>query len=545
MHFFKKLLFHCYCLPQISKKHRDGEPLSQVALQELQAKYKPLHPALKNAEALQLYYRKLAQMILHHYLPVEVTRCDLILLSLRDLFAQNVLQAFVDLLCDTQWLNTVLAEILTGVSGEEVDEGENVELSGSEKSQCQNDVYSNITELTQVSDRVPGYMNLLASIKEETLSDLQECDHSCVPLTQSKDSGNNSFDRCSLPEGLSSDKEKFENAEALVEYVRTSSLEKKDSKEDDEYKTVSSALGTLISTTAGPLLPDYTSPLSYQPLVTKMWESPVEDKCFVEAPAVKKKKNPFSRNVVEGMKEEDYKLMYNPVKGDKSSFDSVASAEEDILVESDALGRTTTTNIEIRVEESECPENASGQPSLPPSLCDMPRSKSCGSLVNKDKEVSTLKSETKKLHGSLNELDNSGDFALSEKSPGSEKSIVGEDDLGSRKEKGHLVKMLSFDKNDGTDEASLKSNKLSTEGSFKIKNLSSDSSDFKCKNGDNTDSNSTVVGLEPKEGEIEPPNSLEIPNSPIDDAGFGWENPDLSPIYEESEDLASSIAKLR
>ncbi|XP_068228338.1 uncharacterized protein [Palaemon carinicauda] len=528
-------------LRKVSKKHRDGEPLSQQALQELQAKYKPLHPALKSPETLQLYYRKLAQIILHHYLPVEVTRCDLILLSLRDLFAQNVIQAFVDLICDTQWLNTVLAEILSGITDEEMDGRGHSEVPGADKFHAENLLSSDTTGVSQEVDldKVPGFTKLLASIKEETLSDLQECEPLCPQPAEKKRMESKPVVKCRSFDGVYGEREKFENIEALVEYVRSSSLEKKDSKEEDEYKSVSSALGTLISTTAGPLLPDSTSPLSYQPLVTKMWESPVEDRCFIEAPAMKKKKNPFARNVVEGMKEEDYKLMYNPRIGDKLSVDSLTSLEQDSTATLSSE-KETSKSIEIRVEDSECLESDSVPSTHPPNLCapnlcDIPRSKSCGSLMNKAKESSEVEEDTKRLHGSLNELDDkSSNSDVYENSSKDNTIVATEEELANRKEKGHLVKMLSFDKNDGTDEASLQSN-------FGVQSLTSEVANSEA----SVNSSNTTLDFEPKE-DVELPNTLEIPNSPlINDAGFGWENPDLSPIYEESEDLASTIAKLR
>ncbi|XP_064113748.1 uncharacterized protein LOC135220521 [Macrobrachium nipponense] len=529
-------------LRKVSKKHRDGEPLSQQALQELQARYKSSHPALKSPETLQMYYRKLAQIILHHYLPVEVTRCDLVLLSLRDLFAQNVLQAFVDLLCDTQWLNTMLAEILSGITDEEMDGRGNSEVMETDTSHSKDSLSSDTTGILQGADRdkVPGYTKLLASIKEETLSDLQECEPVSPQPAERKEIESKPVIKCHSFDGVYGEREKFENAEALVEYVRSSSLEKKDSREEDEYKTVSSALGTLISTTAGPLLPDSTSPLSYQPLVTKMWESPVEDRCFIEAPAMKKKKNPFSRNVVEGMKEEDYKLMYNPRIGDKLSVDSLTSLDQDCTVASSLEGEVSGL-IEIRVEDSECLESDSVLSAVPPNLCDMPRSKSCGSLMNKAKETCGTGDEAKRFHGSLNELDKSGNSDIYENSSKDDSFVGNEEELGNRKEKGHLVKMLSFDKNDGTDEASLQSKLSTEEGSYVVKTLTSEVA-----NSDGSvHSSNTTLDFESKD-DAEPPNTLEIPSSPpINDAGFGWENPDLSPIYEESEDLASSIAKLR
>ncbi|KAK7086619.1 hypothetical protein SK128_026148 [Halocaridina rubra] len=528
-------------LRKLSKKHRDGEPLSHAAMQELHSKYKPLHPALKSPEALQLYYRKLAQIILHHYLPAEVSRCDLILLSLRDIFAQNVLQAFVDLLCDTQWLNTVLAEILTGVTDE--DERENTNGLGMEGTSHQNPNIESGGLIQSIDkDKSVGYTNMLASIQEETLSDLQECGSS--PPAQ-KGILDKTVSSCDSVDAVAEDK--FENAEALVEYVRSSSLEKKESRDDDDYKSVSSALGTLISTTAGPLLPDNTSPLLYQPLVSKMWESPVEDRCFTEAPPLKKKKNPFSRSVVEGMKEEDYKLMYKSKKEEQSSLESVSSANEeefDNCVNSEV--EVCSRKIVIRVEDSEHKESESKQCAVSPDSICMPRSKSCGSLSNKEK-ISMLPVDAKTFHGSLNELDISGQESDGQYFSRDNSRPSGEDETGTRKEKGHLVKMLSFDKNDGTDEASVQSNNLSNEEQTCVnESLPSKLTHFDSQSSDSLQSTVTVVNLETKEGELEPPSSLDIPSSPpINDAGFGWENPDLSPIYEESEDLASSIAKLR
>ncbi|ROT63054.1 hypothetical protein C7M84_019069 [Penaeus vannamei] len=291
-------------LRKISKKHKDSEPLSSAGVQELQAKYKPLHPALKSPETLRTYYRKLAQILLQHYLPVEMIRCNLILVSLRDLFAQNVLQAFVDLLCDTQWLNTVLAEILSEVSDGATGVGGAGGLGGQSTGQEASSEVSDVSKILQQasnSEKLQAHTSLLEAIEEETLSELQQLDPAVALQSDAQQSQEGSSPKSEDDsEAKSAESEKFENAEALVQYVRSSSLEK-ESKEDEDYRTVSSALGTLLSTTAGPLLPD-NSAMQYQPLVTKMWESPVDDKCFVDMSSLRRKKNPFSRNVVEEWK---------------------------------------------------------------------------------------------------------------------------------------------------------------------------------------------------------------------------------------------------
>lgn len=168
-------------LRKISKKHKDVEFLSNAGVQEVQAKYKPLHPALKSSETLQLYYRKLAQILLQHYLPIEVTRCDLILISLRDLFAQNILQALVDLLCDNLWLNTTLVEILSGVAedtinSEEIQKGSQLR---EEKTLIQNSVEILTSASLIANEDKMLHTNFLESIEEETVSDLQQIDSVC------------------------------------------------------------------------------------------------------------------------------------------------------------------------------------------------------------------------------------------------------------------------------------------------------------------------------------------------------------------------------
>ncbi|XP_042219628.1 uncharacterized protein LOC121864607 isoform X2 [Homarus americanus] len=543
-------------LRKVSKKHKDLESLSKAGVQDVQAKYKPLHPALKSPEALQLYYRKLAQILLQHYLPVEVTRCDLILISLRDLFAQNILQALVDLICDTQWLNTTLAEILSGVAE---DVGDREGLKNDNKPEGKNNQSKNSLEILASASGTADngeklyHSNLLASIEEETVSDLQQLDPSCSVPAQNTVISESYPPKPEFSKDLIEEK-KFENAEALVEYVRSSSLEKREStgSEEEEYKSVSSALGTFISTTAGPLLPDNSSSLPYQPLVSKMWESPVEDKCFVDVQPVKKKKNPFSRNVVEGMKEEDYKLMYYPTK-DKKTAVCVSSPDEDYFL----VPKLEEGNIEIRVEDSESVNSKDTEMLLAvPSLRDIPRSKSCGNLVNKEKDI-TLDTEAKTLHSSLGELDQPKDKVdkYSWVQDASYSTSEGEE-LGNRKEKGHLVKMLSFDKNDGTDDASIQSSKLNTKTGGLNKGKQSPRSEVSqsgqnCISHDSVSSElsqttNTTSSLDKQATDVESPNNLEIPGSPLlNNAGFGWDNPDLSPIYEESEDLASSIAKLR
>ncbi|KAK3891329.1 hypothetical protein Pcinc_004773 [Petrolisthes cinctipes] len=530
-----------------SKKHKDIHSSRKASSQEIQAKYKPLHPALKNPEALKLYYCKLAQILLQHYLPVEVTSCDLLLISLRDLFAQNVLQAFVDLLCDTQWLNTRLSEILSGV---------NENATDWEEPQRHNQPKEENTQNTKSLDSVKNTLPVLVeeklihpnlpSIEEETLFDLQQLDPASPQHAQS-----------SQPTLLRDSQEKqgekkFENAEELVEYVRSSSLEKKESSEDEDYRSVSSALGTFISTTAGPLLPDASSP-PYHPMVTKMWESPLEDKCFVDIPPVRKKKNPFMRNVIEGMKEEEYKIMYHTTKDDKSktSPTSPAAVAECSLVQKldECMNK-----VEIRVEDIENGKSHS-KSTLITTIGDIMRSKSCENLVvDESIGINSLKCESKSLHSSLCKLDQ-----LEDQKTWSEDSsnVVNGDEVVSRKEKGHLVKMLSFDKNDGTDQDSLVNNAIPNDYSegenipkgnqckTAEKNQMQEINSLGPKNSEESQlAPSPIIENTP---ESEPPNTLDIPGSPPlgNAAGFGWENPDLSPIYEESEDLASSIAKLR
>lgn len=539
----------------MSKKHKDFELFSKTGFEELQAKYKPLHPALKSQESLKLYYRKLAQALLLQYLPVEVTRCDLILISLRDLFAQNVLQAFVDLLCDTQWLNTTLTEILSGGVEEIHDRGKRSQtLAPRDEGVKIPKSLEGLTNALQFgSDERQSYTNL-PSIEEETLTELLQLNPTVTPSAQ-----HSQVTEGSLP-GSSSNKDdkKFENAEELVEYVRSSSLEKKESSEDEDYKSVSSALGTFISTTAGPLLPDSSSP-PYQPLVSKMWESPVEDKCFVDIPPVKRKKNPFSRNVVEGMKEEEYKLLCYPTSDDKNvkGASSPASVAENALVPK-ISDTSLKGGIKIKIEDSESVNKEINEKNAVPNMRDIPRSKSCGSLVNGD-ESGTLhvEVENKTLHSSLGELDQVEVKEMEATMKKDDSLEMNNDDFGSKKEKGHLVKMLSFDKNDGTDEISLENGKLNDPGSELEKDSQSEclgmpqakeSSSLPMlvsPEHEQTPTPTTASTVTPTK-ENEPPGTLELPDSPpLGNAGFGWENPDLSPIYEESEDLASSIAKLR
>lgn len=540
-------------LRKISKKHKDVEFLSNAGVQEVQAKYKPLHPALKSSETLQLYYRKLAQILLQHYLPIEVTRCDLILISLRDLFAQNILQALVDLLCDNLWLNTTLVEILSGVAedtinSEEIQKGSQLR---EEKTLIQNSVEILTSASLIANEDKMLHTNFLESIEEETVSDLQQIDSVCSLPAQNSLLSESCPSKSESSKDISEEK-KFENAEALVEYVRSSSLEKKDSSEEEDYRSVSSALGTLISTTAGPLLPDNSSSLLYQPFMSKMWESPVEDRCFVDAPPVKKKKNPFSRTVVEGMKEEDYKLMYSPSKDEKTSVNISGSASEEDYCMVPKLEEASKMRIEIRVEDSECVNNKDIEKSLSiPSLRDIPRSKSCGNLINKEKDMAL--DEEAKLCSSLNELDRPKDpEELKGWANNDSFSVSESEDLGNRKEKGHLVKMLSFDKNDGTDEVSMQSSELdSRTGDLPPQRQSECSEVFQSSQNcvppalTSSDSLPTETVSE-SNADAELPGTSEIPHSPpINNAGFGWENPDLSPIYEESEDLASTIAKLR
>lgn len=534
----------------MSKKHKDLELFSKTGFEEIQAKYKPLHPALKSQESLKLYYRKLAQALLLQYLPVEVTRCDLILISLRDLFAQNVLQAFVDLLCDTQWLNTTLTEILSGGLEDVHDrDKENKASAPRDESVKLRKSLEELTSSLQVgSDERLPHTNL-PSIEEETLKELQQLNPTGSPSAQHTQFTEGSPSSCS-----NKDDKMFENAEELVEYVRSSSLEKKESSEDEDYKTVSSALGTLISTTAGPLLPDSSSP-PYQPLVSKMWESPVEDKCFVDLPPVKRKKNPFARNVVEGMKEEEYKLLCYPTTDDKSVkvASSPAAIAENTLVPK-ISDISLKGGIEIKIEESESESKGTSEKNGVPNMRDIPRSKSCGSLVNGD-DNEALNVENKTIHYSLGELDQV-EVKETENIMEKDDSLEINDDLASgRKEKGHLVKMLSFDKNDGIDETSLENGKLAASDSELDKESQSDY----LRVLQATESSSSPVSATPEQNqspntastvtptkENEPPGTLDLPDSPpIGNAGFGWENPDLSPIYEESEDLASSIAKLR
>ena len=536
-------------LQQVSKKHKDFELFSRSGLQELQNKYKPLHPALKSQESLKLYYRKLAQALLLHYLPVEVTRCDLILISLRDLFAQNVLQAFVDLLCDTQWLNTTLTEILSGgVEDVQNSDGQSKRSSPREENVEIPKSLDGLTSALQVISDERMLCTNLPSIEEETLSDLQQLNPTEAQSTQHLQHIEGS-DSVSNKE----DDKKFENAEELVEYVRSSSLEKKESSEDEDYKTVSSALGTLISTTAGPLLPDSSSP-PYQPLVSKMWESPIEDKCFVDIPPVKKKKNPFSRNVVEGMKEEEYKLLCYPTTDDKNAKEAsspVSIAENSLVPKISEICQKGS--IEIKIEDSELNSKEPDEKTLVPNMRDFPRSKSCGSLVNNGEERETLGVETKTLHSSLGELDHV-ETKQTEVMERHDSHDINNDDSANRKEKGHLVKMLSFDKNDGIDDVSLENEKFTAQECE-----SENANQVRCLRVIQSKENSSSLPMSPEQDqslltvstvtatkENDPPGTLEIPDSPpLGNAGFGWENPDLSPIYEESEDLASSIAKLR
>ncbi|RXG56786.1 Sorting nexin-19 [Armadillidium vulgare] len=150
---------------------------------------------------------------------------------------------------------------------------------------------------------------------------------------------------------------------------------------------------------------------------------------------------------------------------------------------------------------------------------------------------------------------------------------LSEDNPISKKAKACLTKMDSFDKSDGYDEFSFDYFGVGTDTTLHFENnnsgvfcqsLSSSHSPTEFK------SSSTIEPTEPEKRIVTSPMSmssssstlagddqpqktrsiLDLPLSPSSkesDKEFGWENPipDLSPIYEESENLASTIAKLR
>ncbi|XP_076061972.1 uncharacterized protein LOC143037509 [Oratosquilla oratoria] len=525
---------------KVARKHGEEDPSVYIGCPEISTAYKSLHPALKSADAEASYYRKLSHILLHNYLPLEVSRCDLIFICLRDLFAQNVLKGFVDQVCDTQWLNTLIAEILSDPESNDTDSDGTNQSHSPSKAVVPHTPSSVIK--SRDSEKLLVYTNPLASIQEETISDLQTLEGSpgrkASVVEPSEQRG---------PSGKGGELHgpcRFENVEALVKYMKSSSLEKKDSKEDEDYPTLSSALSKMISTTAGPLLPDNSASIQYQPIVQKMWESPVEEKkYFVDMP--KMKKNPFSRRVVEGMKVDDFKLMISAQGSDSGkragedktqetagsrSADTQSSEEEP---KSNAKVRNTTLDVSDSdiVDSKPLPHSSKETTTLLALPFDLQRSKSCGSISTD--EVKSVHDIPKILHSSLNCLDqfssneSSGEFKESREGFSDEEEQVMRE---KGHEKGHLVKMLSFDKNDGIDDESLQQNSGA-------ENLCLQTP--------------ACVSSEQVETPIDPADpsgisSLEVPSSPpLHNAGFGWENSDLSPIYEESDDLASSIAKLR
>ncbi|CAL4126515.1 unnamed protein product, partial [Meganyctiphanes norvegica] len=491
-------------LKKVSKKHNISNPGECVGNSEIEVLYKPLHPALRNTQTQDLHFRKVAQILLQHYLPTDVSRCEIILVALRDLLAQNVLQNLVDKLCDTHWLNSILSEFISNND----QENKKGEMYIPSHNQLPQEIINNKEDSQgRMQEKVFTYTHPLAAIEEETVSELQLANGSHNSSNQSQESVscNRSYT------AKSKDSTKFENAEALAQYVRSSSIDRQGSCEEEEYKSVSSALGTLISTTMGPLLPDNTS-LSYQPIVTKMWESPVDDKKFImDFP--KKAKNPFKRNVVEGMREEDYKILYS-----KSVKDNDGEASEDGIPSTKFKSKGNPVDDEADILDKLAV--------ITHSLSEIVRSKSCSNLTEEVSSGNELMPEKNTLHSSLNNLNNTD-----------------KNNTEPSKEKGVLVKMLSFD--DGTEDQDLGSNKdeLNESKGYLI------STPVASEEGAITSNSSTPIAgdqMGSREDVSDPPSSLDITGSPIShNAGFGWENVDLSPIYEESEDLASSIAKLR
>ena len=529
--------------------------------EELTACYKPLHAAYKMPN---LHIQRLSHLLLVNYLPSEVSRCSLLFISLRDLFAQKILFYLLNLLCDTEWLNTTLTSYLISNpksisepalknnSQKNYEEQVNFSSSLLEKAPIKGDCFEPLGE------KVATYCHTLSAISEESSYDLSvvdsetKADRGKVPskfvprlsgiesrgftrgledipedeqLYNTVDSYNAeeasinqnlSYERTTLlcQQKIDADsqnhKHSFENAEDLIKFIRKPRNSGKLA--EDSVPSVHSALRDFISTTAVPLLPDSTTSFpSLQPLPSKMWISPVEEKdilaemtpkrrkkniiegiieekdILAEMMPKRRKKNPFKKNIIEGIKEEDYKRLFETLIQKQESEYYCSHAED---------------------------------------------------LLKRSKSLSNLACESALSSSEI--LENSGKLSLSSESIHWKNSYS--DEL-QEKHCRKLIKMNSFDKNDGTDSFSIETNQLSEEMKESANtNLSSKSCDnmpiFESARNDKE-----MEFIPEDEHEKMATDSNRIAEEEMNEESS--ETSDLSPIYEESENLASTIAKLR
>ena len=383
-------------------------------------------------------------MLLINYLPSEVSHCSLLFTSFRDLIAQKVLNSFTEMLSDTQWLNALIISLLvekpmTAITTSK-DKDFNTENLSNEKNG------STMQKSAEGQERTLCYIHSLSAIREETSFDLSDIENDLKSgakispqlLRRLSSLGGNakSFSKEILDEIPEDEVKKptFENASDLVNYIKVD--------QQREDSSVKSALGDMISTTAIPLLPDSCSSSNQlQPLPSKMWISPVDEKDILAEVAPLRKRNLFKKGIIEGIKEEDYKILLTKrTENTKRDLLNV-SAAEDVLGGGELL-----------------------------------RSKSWNDL-SQDPKIDL-------------DIENKPKLSLSSENLFSPSEAKHKKQLKKRDKK--LTKMDSFDKNDGAEDI--------TEEDGKEK-----------KQDGSTDNEST----------------------------------EMSPVYEESESLASTIEKLR
>lgn len=461
------------------KKKRPLECIHDEA--EISESYKPIHAALKSKDGVHLHCRRLAHLLLINYLPSEVTRCGLLFVCVRDLFAQNLLHAVLDLFCNPEWLNEALTDALSQTPKASADLHEPCHASDIRQ--------------TSREDRPYSYMHSLSAIQEENSLDVLDVMEGSESPSGQKRTKTEAPSLVKVSPPPTVEESLVRNSHALLEYVQSSNPEK-----EVCSRSVATALGDLISTTAVPLLPDTVS------FPSLMWKSPLDEDRGGMRPEVKPllKKNPFKRTIVEGMTEADYKELHWRLKEDLC--DGATTAPSDPFLKGPSEGEAK----------------------------EMHRSKSLNSLPSSRSDDALGLGSCPQLSAS-SETVCRGWFSLDETGTGAAGPH--------RKAKGHLRKMKSFDRSDGIEEFLVTCNGGDGASSeqrgrpppgeecLQVVSVSPPS----------TSSSSSTLAIE---------KCLALDISPMEEAPagapFAWDNPpDLSPIYEESENLASTIAKLR
>lgn len=270
------------CLKKILKLNcdslRDGNSIHESKHKKIVDVYRYSHPGSQNDQILNYYLLKVVKFMLQEYAPHEFVtslQCKI----LKGILARKVFRSLLTTLEDPNWINTRLMYLL--------------DLNKYEKLLA-NRTYSVKEQIVEEKEEEIGFK---FKTKPMLLSK-RYLNSNLFPMNKnffSKDEYNCSMKN--IQENCYKDNNNLEEKKLEKDNLTLPLYNNNNGKMEGNTSNISTVLGGLISSTAGPLLPDNIS-VCYHP-VNKMWQSPIVE---VKKDISDSITNPFRKTVVEGVK---------------------------------------------------------------------------------------------------------------------------------------------------------------------------------------------------------------------------------------------------